>query len=168
VTDGDLEAVAAWRVRGAPTVGVEGDLELAPLCTFRLELSANGGETWVAAKVLRSEIMRVHLRIPADRWAERPASVPPQAWWPEPLGVEAAIGDLRSVWPVMIGHYPLSRATFSAAKPRFAGVATLEREELDGYQEWRTRKGGTFDSLAPVSSSGEPMPGVDPLTPVDV
>ena len=177
VTDADHEAVEAWRVRGAPAVGVDADLELAPLCTFRLQENEADGETWAAAKVLRSEIMRVHLRIPAERWAERPASIPPKAWSAAPISLEAASDDLATIWPIEIGHYPLSRATFNAAKPRFAGVTTLENHELDGYRLWRDAKGGTFDSLAPAygpppasevipaSSVGEAIPTADLLTP---
>ena len=119
-------------IRGAPTVGTDADLDLAPLCTFRIDEGANANGTWAAAKVLKSEIMRIHLRIAAERWTERPAAIPPAAWSPAPISVEAASGDRAAVWPVLIGHYPLSRTTFSGADPRFAGVTTLEHEKLDG------------------------------------
>ena len=36
VTAADTECVAAWRERRGPTVGVDGDLDLAPTCTFQL------------------------------------------------------------------------------------------------------------------------------------
>jgi hypothetical protein len=108
--------------------------------------------------------MRIHLRIPAERWPERPSSIPPNVWSTAPVSREDAMGDLAAIWPVSIGHYPLSRATFGAAKPRFAGVATLEHEELDGYRVWREMKGGTFDSLAPVIGPGEPVATTDLLT----
>lgn len=155
VSDADREAVAAWRIRGAPTVGMDADLDLAPLCTFRIDEGADANGTWAAAKVLKSEIMRIHLRIAAERWTERPAAIPPAAWSPAPISVEAASGDLAAIWPVLIGHYPLSRTTFSGADPRFAGVTTLEHEELDGYRLWRDGRGGTFTSLAPVAGPGE-------------
>jgi activator of Hsp90 ATPase-like protein len=158
VTAADREAVAAWRIREAPTVGVDADLELAPVCTLRLDASGAEGETWATAKVLRSEIMRIHLRIPADRWAERPASIPPEVWSTEPIPFEAVMGDLAAIWPVQIGHYPLSRAGFSAAKPRFGGVTTLEHEELIGYSTWRAGRGGTFDSLAWANLREDPSP----------
>lgn len=155
VTDADREAVAAWRIRDAPTVGVDADLDLAPLCTFRIDDGADANGTWAAAKVLKSEIMRIHLRIAAERWTERPASIPPAAWSPAPISAEAASRDLAAIWPVLIGHYPLSRTTFSGADPKFAGVTTLEHEELDGYRLWRDGRGGTFTSLAPVVGPGE-------------
>ena len=161
VTARDAEYVAAWRERGGPAVGVDGDLDLAPTCTFQLEPGATTGETWAAAKVLRSEIRRIHLRIAANRWSERPAWIPPRAWSPEPLSIDAATGDLRAIWPVMIGHYPLSRVTFNAARPRFTGITTLEHEELDGFRGWREARAGTFESLAPVVHPGEPTPAVD-------
>jgi uncharacterized protein YndB with AHSA1/START domain len=164
VTPADIDAVEAWRMRGAPTVGIDADLDLTSLCTFRLDAS-DTGETWAAAKVLRSEMLKIHLRIPADRWSERPVTIPPATWSAAPLSFEAAAGDLRDIWPVMIGHYPLARATFDAAQPRFAGVATLEGDELDGYRVWRDARAGTFDSLEPVLSPGDPMPVADLLTP---
>lgn len=169
VTARDAEGVAAWSERRGPVVGLDGDLDLAPTCTFQLRTGATTGETtgetWAAAKVLRSEIMRIHLRIAADRWAERPAWIPPRAWSPEPLSIDAATGELRAIWPVLIGHYPLSRVTFNAAQPRFAGITTLEHDELDGYRQWCEAGAGTFESLAPVLHPGEPEPAVDLLTP---
>jgi hypothetical protein len=38
-------------------------------------------------------------------------------------------------------------AAFHNAKARFAGVTTLEREELIGYRMWREAKGGKFEEL---------------------
>lgn len=166
VTDEDVAAVDAWRVRGAPTVGIDADLELAPLCTFRLDASPAASESWAAAKVLRSEIMKVHLAIRADRWSVRPERVQP--WTPSqpPVPIETILsGGIAAVWPVAIGHYPLTRSTFTAAKPRFAGVTTLEHDELDAYRSWRDEKGGTFDTLAPVAGPGDSVEHADHLTP---
>lgn len=146
LTETDAAAVAAWQARGAPTVGIEADLELAATCTLRLGPAETVGDTWGAAKVLRTELLRVHLRIPADRWAARPPTIPAGAWSEAPMSLEPA-GDLADTWPIPIGHYPVSWAGFRAAKPQFAGVTTLEDEELDGYRTWRDGRGGTFDSL---------------------
>lgn len=166
VSDEDLEAVAVWRDRGAPTVGVDADLELAPICTFRLDADDATGESWAAAKVLRSEIMRIHLAIPAARWPERPTRISPRAWSSPPLPLDTLqSGDMPTIWPVAIGHYPLSRSTFSSAKPRFVGVATIDHDELEGYRMWHADRGGTFDSLAPVMGPGEPVTMTDLLTP---
>jgi uncharacterized protein YndB with AHSA1/START domain len=165
VTDSDAESVAAWRERGAPTVGVDADLDLAPTCTLRLDTTESSADSWAVAKLLRSELMRVHLRIAADRWPERPLSVPPSAWLAAPVSFEEATGDMSKIWPVMIGHYPLSRAGLGAAKPQFAGVATLEHEELGGYRTWREHHGGTFDSLDWALRPADTVPPVDLLTP---
>ena len=163
VTDEDVAAVDAWRIRRAPTVGIDADLELAPLCTFRLDPDPGASESWVAAKVLRSEILKVHLAISADRWSDRPDRIQPWTLSQPPVPIDTILsGDIAAVWPVAIGHYPLARSTFSAAKPRFAGVTTLEHAELEGYRSWRDEKRGTFDSLAPVAGPGELFGIADP------
>lgn len=148
VSDGDLAAIDHWREQGGPVVGVDADLALAPLCTLKYGVDDDGAEVWGVAKVLRTEILKVHLAIPSDRWAKRPERV--DTWrsrvLPKPLDADpepppdpdAAVG---------IGHAPVDRSAFGKGKPVFAGIATLESDELEGYRMWREAKGGAFDTL---------------------
>lgn len=161
VTAIDAAGVEAWRRRQAPTVGLDADVALAPVCSLRLDPSPAADEAWAVAKVLRSQIMRVHLAIPEARWPERPVDVPSWTTAPPPDDASAPAGPLGARWPVGIGHYPLTRAAFSAAKPRFVGAATLEHDELEGYRTWHAERGGTFDTLLPVLGPGGPLGGVD-------
>jgi uncharacterized protein YndB with AHSA1/START domain len=148
VTDHDLAAVDQWRRRGAPAVGIDADLALAPLCTLRFGVDDNGAEVWGVAKVLRSEILKVHLAIPADRWGERPGRI--DTWRHRSLPAQPDEEPDPSASPgdrVEIGHVPVDRSAFGKGKPVFAGIATLESAELEGYRIWREAKGGTFDTL---------------------
>lgn len=148
VSDGDLAAINHWRQHRGPVVGTDADLALAPLCTLRFGVDDAGAEVWGVAKVLRSEILKVHLAIPGDRWAERPGRI--DTWryrsLPAPPGEEpdptASPGDR-----VEIGHVPVDRSAFAKGKPVFAGIVTLESDELEGYRMWREAKGGAFDTL---------------------
>ncbi len=148
VSDGDLAAVDHWRRRGGPVVGIDAELALAPLCTLRLGVDDAGAEVWGVAKVLRSEILKIHLAIPGDRWSERPAGI--DTWrsrvLPKPLDADPELpADPDAT--VGIGHAPVDRSAFSNGKPVFAGIATLESDELEGYRMWRDAKGGTFSTL---------------------
>lgn len=161
VTAVDAAAVEAWRRRRSPTVGVDADLALAPVCSLRVDPHPEGVAAWVVAKVLRSQIMRLHLAIPEGRWSGRPVDVPSWTTAPPPRDDTVPTSPFPVRWPVAIGHYPLSRAAFSAAKPRFVGVATVEHDELDGYRSWLAERGGTFDTLLPVQGPGGPLGGGD-------
>ncbi len=148
VSDSDLAAVDHWREHRGPVVGIDADLVFAPLCTLRLGEDDAGAEVWGVAKVLRSEILKIHLAIPGDRWGERPARI--DTWrsrvLPKPLDADPeppADPDAT----VGIGHAPVDRSAFSNGKPVFAGIATLEPDELEGYRMWREAKGGTFSTL---------------------
>lgn len=145
VTAEDLEAVDAWRARGRPTVGVDADLGLAMVCTLRIGVDDSGREVWGTAKILRSEIMRVHLAIAGDRWTERPERIAAWRYRVGPISPDA-VPDGEEPW-IEIGHIPLKRTAFLAARPGFVGITTLESNELEGYRIWREHKGGTFDTL---------------------
>ena len=103
---------------------------------------------WGLAKVLKGELLRVHLQLYGDRWPERPSHVRP---WEHRLGrmtdaaIEAgAMPDLS----LGVGHTPLQRGAFKDARPVFAGVTTLTVDELQGYDYWkREANGSTFTTL---------------------
>ncbi len=73
LSDDDVAAVAAWQERRAPTVGLDADLGIAPLCTYRI-----GPGDVRAAKVIRAGILRVHLLMYANWFPEVP--VPLRPW----------------------------------------------------------------------------------------
>jgi uncharacterized protein YndB with AHSA1/START domain len=149
-TDRDSSSVRAWREADGPVIGVDATMDLAPLLTLRLGIDRDGVETWAAAKLLRSEILRVHLAIFGSTWPARPADVDPAVLRLRRMSDEAIErGDLPDL-SLGIGHVPIDRNAFSKAEPRFAGITTLRNEELDGYRTWREASGGTFDSLQPL------------------
>ena len=142
-TGGAEAALAEWRAReDAPAVGDQVELDLAVICSVRLSAGPEG-ETWALAKILRSEIMRVHLAIGPERWPARP----------EREG-DLAEADERVARLSPVRHVPVSQAGFAAAQPRFARIATLEPAELDGYRLWRDNHGSTFSTLDPVVIPG--------------
>lgn len=73
LSEDDAAAVAAWQERRAPTVGVDADLSIAPLCT----LTPGSGDVR-AAKVIRAGLLRVQLLMYANWFPEVP--VPLRPW----------------------------------------------------------------------------------------
>jgi activator of Hsp90 ATPase-like protein len=147
LTDDDTAAVETWRLRGSPTVGMDADLELAPICTVRLGIGPDENEVWGIAKVLRSEITKVHLAIAPERWTVRPEQVRSWTAFGGPPVHAVPLSDLGDIAFRAIGHVPVTRSAFSAAKPRFVGIATVEHDELDGYRHWRAVNAGAFETL---------------------
>jgi hypothetical protein len=147
VTDRDRAMVAAWRIAEDPIVGVDPTVGFAPLVTFRIGAEADGTEVWAVAKMLRSEVLRVHLMVYGTTWPSRPDTIDPTITRITQMSDEAIErGDPPD--PRMgIGHVPLQRLAFDKAEPRFAGVVAMPDHELDGFRYWRAAKGGTFDTL---------------------
>ena len=111
------------------------------------------------AKLLRRELLRVHLALFAERWETRPERVRPWELRRPWLGEEETTGDRpRAPGSVAVGHLPLAWNAFIDAKPRFAGVWTLEPDELTGHRMWQESSGGTFTSLEPVLDTDSGVP----------
>jgi uncharacterized protein YndB with AHSA1/START domain len=138
ITDADESAIARWRSRRAPVIGVDPTVGLATLCTLRL-CAGPSGETWAVAKVLRSEILRTHLAVGPGRWGSRPTNI-------------GSLDDTAAATTVQpaVGHAPVQVSAFDAASPQFAGIVTLEEAEFQGIRYWREQKGGTFTTLEPL------------------
>lgn len=147
VTDRDRAALDAWRIDEDPIVGVDATMDLAPLVTLRLGVDAQGTEVWGAAKVLRSEVLRVHLLIYGATWPSRPDTIEPTVTRLGRMSDEAMERGDPPDLSHGVGHVPLQRLAFDKAEPRFAGLTTMVDGELDGYRYWREAKGGTFDTL---------------------
>jgi hypothetical protein len=72
LTEDDAAAVAAWQVRRAPTVGIDADLGIAPLCTF-----VPDADSARAAKVVRAGLLRMELLMYANWFPQRPERLRP-------------------------------------------------------------------------------------------
>lgn len=152
VREDDLEAVASWRARGGPVVGIDADLALTPVCTLRLGVTRSGLAEWGVAKVLRSEITTLHVALAGGRWPERPRQLRPWEVAPsfEP-DASFAPSDVVSLAGRWVGHVPIHRSLRDAAIEPL-GVTTLTGAELEGYRIWKSEGGGTFTTLAPFLS----------------
>jgi hypothetical protein len=151
--------VATSPVGSPPTAvwGREVGLRFAPLVTLQV-----ADQDWGVAKVLKTDLRGVHLRLYSERWTERPSArdVDPGALSLATLpqgfleGFEAltrpeefmeraeALGPGR---PLGVGHMPVSRADFGRAEPKPLGLVTLAADELRGYEVWKAAKGGYFE-----------------------
>jgi hypothetical protein len=95
-------------------------------------------------KVLVVDDEAVHVRLYAESWPDRPASVDPDA---------LTLGQLKRLpdgtWgppdgPMGIGHLPISHANFAAWQPRLIATYPVSDDELDGYKDWKEAGGGVW------------------------
>lgn len=124
----ELAEVVSWRSAGGPLFGRDLDVSLAPLVSVLVD------GRYGIAKILRTELRAVHIRLYSDRW-----DMPPDHLDPWLLRMDQYTATMPGV-----GHMPLSRAAFAAMQPRFHRLATLTTSELEGYEMWREAKGGVF------------------------
>jgi hypothetical protein len=82
--------------------------------------------TFRVAKVLVTESAGVHVRVYAERFAQRPATLPAQ------LGLGSIDDDSFGV-----GHLALTWAEFARWKPVPLAHESVSEAELDGYVMWR-------------------------------
>jgi hypothetical protein len=140
VAEDMVELVDGWARSGAPVYGREIGLRLTPLVSL-----ANEDGSFGVAKILHASWREVHLRIYADSWSARPTSVNP--WTLELGSVDMErIGDPTYEMPsaIGIGHLPLTRVLYQKGDPELVKLVTLQPNELDGYREWKTARGGVF------------------------
>jgi hypothetical protein len=87
------------------------------------------------AKILVLDRATVHVRLYANRFNERPATVDPTA---------LTLGTIHDKGGFGIGHLPLARGEFAAWKPVFLAQASVNPQELEGYRLWKESQGGVF------------------------
>ena len=98
--------------------------------------SVDDGEGWFRiAKVLATDDTGVHIRLYKNRWKERPTSLRKD---------DLSLGSVRDADGFGMGHIPLTRSAFLAWEPVLLETGTVESTELDGYEEWKSSKGGYF------------------------
>lgn len=156
VTEDDRAAVDAWLGTEGATVGMDPTLDLAPLVTLRLSATGSGVDSWAVAKILKAEMMRVHLAIYGRRWSDRPEVIDPADLRLGRMSDEAIERGEPPDPSLGVGHVPVDRGAFGGASPRFAGITTLEQQELDGLAIWREHRGGTFSTLEPLLGGSAP------------
>ena len=106
--------------------------------TYKYELGgiytvwSQGG--YRAVKVLAVDTGGIHIRLYANRWTERPASIDPAE-----LTMNSEKDGSRAV-----GHMPVVRKSFLGMGPRSVGNAPVDDSELEGYAMWAEAKGGYF------------------------
>jgi hypothetical protein len=147
LTESDIAAAAAGQAHRGPLGGGGPGLEQAPLCTVRLGERPNGEEAWAVGKVLKSELMRVHVALYGPWSTTRQDVIRPWELRVRPPAMASEAIAAKPDFEAGVGHLPLARSSLSALDPRFAGLTTLTSDELDGYQIWREADGGTFDTL---------------------
>jgi hypothetical protein len=79
------------------------------------------------AKVLKIDEAGIHVRLFANRFDARPASVDP---------AELELGTVHDEH-FGIGHLALHREEWARMQPEFLQHGTVDPEELDGYEMWR-------------------------------
>lgn len=121
----ELAEIDAWRAAGGPVVGATGTT-ITSLMTLR------DGARYAVAKLLRAEIWNVHVRVYADRWDERPASVDPWGL------VMFRVGTLVQG----VEHAAYRRMTIERLEPKFLRLVMLGSDEAEGYRAWK-QAGGT-------------------------
>ena len=85
------------------------------------------------ARILAEEDDVVHVRVYANRFAERPQSL---------VLTSLTLGRTDDPKGFGIGHIPLPRADFAAWKPVYLHLrAPLTPQELEGYEAWRRLAG---------------------------
>ncbi len=94
----------------------------ADLCSVR-----SGAGDYVVAKILKLEEGVVHVRVYANRYAERPRDV---------ADGELRLGTVHDE-EFGLGHLPLDAGAFEEWEPEVMRHTTLDPEELEGYQIWR-------------------------------
>jgi hypothetical protein len=98
--------------------------------------SVNGGEGYFqVAKVLVTDATGVHIRLYRNRFETRPKDV-------DLLSLQ--LGSIHDRDELGMGHVPLTHRTFEAWQPVYLADSSVTEDELEGYREWESAKGGYF------------------------
>lgn len=96
---------------------------------------------WQILKVLVIDEIGVHVRLYANQFARRPATVVTDILETSPF-LSVAPEDMGHEWPLSVGHLPLMARTFIGMNPSYIAHTDVLEEELDGYREWKDAGGG--------------------------
>ena len=100
--------------------------------------SVDAGHGYIqVAKVLATDATGVHIRLYRNRFEVRPTSVEFSS---------LQIGSIHDKGGFGIGHMPLTHRAFAAWEPVFLTSSAVTDDELDGFREWESAKGGYFGS----------------------
>jgi hypothetical protein len=97
----------------------------------------NDDRSYSVVKVLKVDPEGVHVRLYSNRFASPPTDVEVSTLYM--VGVnrkpEESLG---------LGHMPIRTKGFLDWRPQFIKQVTVSEEELEGYREWESAKGGYF------------------------
>lgn len=88
-------------------------------------------------KILKLDIVGVHIRTYSNRFPQRPTDVDVSKLYMAGI-------DRKPDEELGMGHLPLSRESFSGWKPELIKVVPVVPDELEGYKMWEEAKGGYF------------------------
>jgi hypothetical protein len=97
----------------------------------------DGEGRYTIAKVLVVERGGVHVRLYKKKFANRPARVDFNS---------LSLGTVHDKDGFGMGHLPITHNQFRAWRPVFISESAVAEDELEGYREWQSAKGGFFGS----------------------
>ena len=95
----------------------------------------DGDGFYRVVKILATDDRGVHIRMYKNTWKERPASVDSSS---------LSLGQVNDPEGFGMGHLPLSKKSFVAARPVFLQDGQVTDEELEGYRMWKEGGGNYF------------------------
>jgi hypothetical protein len=102
--------------------------------------SVDDGEGFIRiAKILVMDGEGVHIRLYKNKFTSRPSDV-------EPASLD--LGSIYDSDGFGMGQLPLSHAAFEAWTPIYLRDDVVREDELDGYREWQSARGGHFGPRA--------------------
>lgn len=102
-----------------------GDLRAGSICTID-----NGDSTYGVVKILVIDANEAHVKIYANKYKQRPATVDSKT---------VSMGSIDSGEGFGIGHVPLARKGFEDWKPVEVNWEEVTKEELEGYELWKNQ-----------------------------
>jgi hypothetical protein len=136
IAEEHLAPIAAWQARGGRAFGEAPEPTVGAYMSVVVE-----GHGFHVVKLLRSELLGVHVRLYSNVFAERPTSVDEASLESRPVDLAHVMAGRPSPEPFAIGHLPLSHPAFGRWQPEFVSMALVDPDELLGYEEWKLGRG---------------------------
>jgi hypothetical protein len=141
--DGATDLVSEWRQRDGAAFGEQKPPAVGWFASVELRGLGVDSEGYGVVKVLRQEFRGLHVRVYSNVFAERPQRIEESMLESRPVYEELRAG-VPLTEPIAIGHLPLSRRSFSSLKPDAIRTALIEPDEMLGYEDWKSARGGYF------------------------